>query len=144
MTLRVASRRIVNYNGRAITDVTKWFRKSSHGQRSRERKLPCACVPVFTCVLHTFRNCGEGDYYENAKLLETGLSFHINFSTSCRNCLSIALVKQWKMWRVRGVVWAMDWSDTVMKVIVKLSVRRLFGFKQIYAITSTVSDTRMH
>lgn len=71
MTLRVASRRIVNYNGRAITDVTTWFRKSSHGQRSRERKLPRACVPAFTCVPRTFRN-RDGGYYENAKLLDTG------------------------------------------------------------------------
>lgn len=52
MTLRVASRRIVNYNGRAITDVTTWFRKSSHGQRSRGRKLPRVCARLYMRTAH--------------------------------------------------------------------------------------------
>lgn len=81
MTLRVASRRIVNYNGRAITGVTTCFRKSSHGQRSRGRKLQRACVRAFTCVprecvnafMRAFRNRRDGNYHENAKLLDTGL-----------------------------------------------------------------------
>lgn len=97
MTLRVASRRIVNYNGRAITDVTTWFRKSSHGQRSRQRKLPRACVPAFICVRRTFRNRGLS-YYENTKLLGTG--YHLTaFGRELTNAF-LPLVKQWKMWHV--------------------------------------------
>lgn len=121
MTLRVASRRIVNYNGRAITAVTTWFRKSNHGQRSRERKLPRVCASLYMRTAYVLQS--------TRALLRKHETFGYRFITShqllerlCRNYLSIALMKRWKKcFHGRplgvGIDYDRDESDSVYEIL---------------------------